>query len=218
MVAPDRQIKRRDFYRFFFLAPLYLALPAFLVSIREFRFVWVLLTVLAFALGVNFFPAFQFHYIAAVTCLFILMSVKGLEQLSRLAGGEAARLIVFLCAAHFLFWYGLHVFDTSEISLAMRPYQTWDAINHGNPERRILVNQHLAQTPGKNLVFVRYWPQHIFQEEWVYNEADISGARVIWARDLGPEENEKLLGYYPDRTAWLLQPDFRPPKLTPYRP
>src|SRR6266853_3273931 len=212
----ERLEYRVRFYRFFFLAPLYLALPAFLMSIREFRFVWVLLTVLAFALGVNFFPAFQSHYIAAVTCLFILMSVKGLEQLSRLAGGEAARLIVFLCAAHSLFWYGLHVFDTSEISLAMRPYQTWDAINHGNPERRILVNQQLAQISGKNLVFVRYWPQHIFQEEWVYNEADIGGARVIWARDLGPEENEKLLGYYPDRTAWLLQPDFRPPKLTPY--
>ncbi len=74
----------------------------------------------------------------------------------------------------------------------------------------------MAQIPGKNLVFVRYWPQHIFQEEWVYNEADISGARVIWARDLGQEENEKLLSYYPDRTAWLLEPDFRPPRLTPY--
>ncbi len=197
----ERLEYRVRFYRFFFLAPLYLALPAFLVFIREFRFVWVLLTVLAFALGVNFFPAFQSHYIAAVTCLFILMSVKGLEQLSRLAGGEAARLIVFFCAAHFLFWYGLHVFDTAEISLAMRPYETWDAINHGNPERRILVNQQLAQVPGKNLVFVHYWPQHIFQEEWVYNEADISGARVIWARDLGPAENEKLLGYYPHGLA-----------------
>ncbi len=120
----ERLEYRVRYYRFFFLAPLYVALLAFLVSIREFRFVWVLLTLLAFALGVNFFPAFQFHYIAAVTCLFILMSVKGLEQLSRLASGEAARLIVFLCAAHFLFWYGLHVFDTSEISLAMRPYET----------------------------------------------------------------------------------------------
>ena len=214
----ERLEYRVRYYRFFFLAPLYVALLAFLVSIREFRFVWVLLTLLAFAMGVNFFPAFQFHYIAAVTCLFILMSVKGLEQLSRLASGEAARLIVFLCAAHFLFWYGLHLFDTSEISLAMRPYETWDAINHGNPERRILVNQQMAQIPGKNLVFVRYWPQHIFQEEWVYNEADISAARVIWARDLGPAENEKLIGYYPDRAAWLLEPDFRPPRLTPYVP
>ena len=213
----ERLEYRVRYYRFFFLPPLYLALLAFLVSIREYRNVWVLLTLLAFALGVNLFPAFQFHYIAAVTCLFILIGVKGLERLSRIAGGEAATLIVFFCFAHFLFWYGLHLFDTQEISLAMRPYESWDAINHANPEQRILVNRQLAQIPGKNLVFVRYWPQHIFQDEWVYNEADIDGARIVWARDLGPLENSKLLELYFDRTTWLLEPDFRPPRLTPYR-
>src|SRR2546426_5939479 len=118
----ERLEYRVRFYRFFFLAPLYLALPAFLVFIREFRFVWVLLTVLAFALGVNFFPAFQSHYIAAVTCLFILMSVKGLEQLSRLAGGEAAPLVVFFFAPHFLFLCGLPVFDPGGNSLGVRAH------------------------------------------------------------------------------------------------
>jgi hypothetical protein len=66
------------------------------------------------------------------------------------------------------------------------------------------------------LVFVRYWPRHIFQDEWIYNAADIDGARVVWARDLGGAEDEKLRRYYPDRTAWLLEPDARPPKLTSY--
>ena len=64
---------------------------------------------------------------------------------------------------------------------------------------------------GKLLVVVRYWPQHIFQDEWVYNRADIDGARVVWARDLGAAENEKLRRYYPDRSVWLLEPDARPP-------
>jgi hypothetical protein len=210
----ERLEYRVRYYRFFFLAPLYLALVVFLVTIREFRFVWVALTLPLFSLGVNFFPAFQLHYIAAVTCLFVLVSVTGLERIGR----PAAHLIVFLCVAHFLFWYGLHVFDDAEVSMSMRPYETWDAINHGNPERRIYVNRQLAAIPGKLLVFVRYYPQHIFQDEWVYNAADIDGARIVWARDLGEAEDEKLRSYYPGRAVWLLEPDFRPPRLTPAPP
>ena len=207
---------RVRYYRFFFLAPLYVALPFFFGALREFRYLWVVVTLLLFALGVNFFPAFQFHYVAAVTCLFMLASVTGLRRLSRVSA-DAARVTVFLCAAHFCFWYGLHFFDDAEVSMSMRRYETWDAINHKNPERRIEVNRQLAQASGKQLVFVRYWQQHVFQDEWVYNEADIDRARTVWARDLGAADNEQLRRYYPDRTAWLLEPDARPPKLSPYK-
>jgi len=100
----------------------------------------------------------------------------------------------------------------------MRQYETWNAIDHGDPGGRAAVQQQLERAPGKHLVFVRYWPQHIFQREWVYNAADIDGARIVWARDLGAAEDEKLRHYYPDRTVWLLEPDARPPKLTPCDP
>jgi hypothetical protein len=66
-------------------------------------------------------------------------------------------------------------------------------------------------------VLVRYWPQHRFQE-WIQNAADIDRARVVWALDRGPAENETLRHYYPDRTVWLLEPDAHPPKLAPYQP
>jgi hypothetical protein len=215
---------RVRYYRFFFLAPLYLVLPIFLATIREYRSIWVVVTLAAFALGVNFFPAFQFHYVAAVACLFVLMSVIGLDHLSRFcirgwrAGQEAAVLIVFLCVVQFAFWFTLHIFDSQEFSTAARQYESWDAINHRNPERRIAINQQLAQLPGKLLVFVRYWPQHIFQEEWVFNGSDIDGSRIVWACDLGADEDEKLRHYYPDRAAWILEPEARPPKLSPYQP
>ncbi len=65
------------------------------------------------------------------------------------------------------------------------------------------------------MIFVRYGAAHTF-EEWVYNSADIDSQRVIFARDLG-EENQKLIAYYPGRTLWLLQPDIHPPKLTAYK-
>jgi hypothetical protein len=114
-------------------------------------------------------------------------------------------------------WYGLHLFERSGISQALLPYETWDAINHQNPQRRIFVNRELEKIPGQLLVFVHYnYPQHPFQDEWVYNRADIDGARIVWARDLGREEDEKLLQYYPNRKPLVLEPDVRPPQLSDY--
>jgi hypothetical protein len=218
----DRWASRVRFYRFFLLPPLYLALPFFLLLLGEYQSLWVLVSILLFSLGTNIYPYFYSHYVAAIACLFVLWSVKGLERLSQIkirgvaSGQDAARIILFLCAAHFLFWYGLHASRDEELSSAMAQYETWDAINHGDPEGRIAINQRLSQAPGRQLVFVRYWPQHTF-EEWVHNSADIDAARVVWARDLGDAENQTLLHYYSGRTAWLLEPDFHPPKLTPYR-
>ena len=217
-----RLFERVRFYRFFFLPPLYLALPFFLPRLREIRFASVAVAPLIFALGANFYPYFYPHYIAAVTCVCVLMSVVGLERLSQLtirgrqAGMDAAVLILFLCGAHFLFWYGLHVFDNAEFSVALRQFETWDLINHDDPEGRIAIHRQLSQAAGKQLVFVRYWPKHLF-EEWVHNDADIDASRIVWARDLGAAEDDKLRRYYPDRTVWLLEPDARPPRLTPYQ-
>jgi hypothetical protein len=217
-----RLIARVRFYRFFFLPPLYLALPFFLPSLRQWRFAWVALALAAFSLGTNFYPYFYPHYIAAATCLFVLVGVVGLERIGRAtirgyaAGREAAQLIVLLCAAQFLFWYGFHLFANSNASVAMLPFDAWDDVNHGDPNGRIAVGERLAAA-GKQLVFVRYWPQHRFQE-WVQNAADIDRAQVVWALDRGAAENDKLRHYYPDRTDWLLEPDAHPPKLAPYQP
>jgi hypothetical protein len=186
------------------MPPLYLTLPFFFAALRDPRFVWAVVFPVILALGINFFPAFQYHYMAAVTCFFVLIGVTGLQQLSRFSP-LAAGVVILLCIAQFAFEYGLHVFSNDPWSLALR-----------NPERRVAVNNQLARAPGKQLVFVRYWPRHIFQDEWVYNAADIDGARVVWARDLGAVEDEKLRQHYPDRTVWLLEPDARPPRLTPY--
>ena len=213
----ERLAFRARFYRFFFLTPLYVALPLFLVSLSESRFIRVVASLLIFALGSNFYPYFYPHYIAAITCLLLLVGVTALDRLGRLPMGRTvASVIVLLCAAHFLFWYGLQSFGGEEIRTAMRPYETWDVLNSGDPEGRIAINDRLAQAPGKQLVFVRYWPQHRFHE-WIRNEADIDRARVVWAGDLGSVENEQLRRYYPDRTAWLAEPDAHPPKLTPYQ-
>ena len=57
-------------------------------------------------------------------------------------------IIFFVCVAHFLFWYGVHVFDDGEMATALRPYETWNNINHTNPERRIAISRQLAKRPA----------------------------------------------------------------------
>ncbi len=218
----ERLLYRARFYRFFFLPPLYLALPFFLPALRNWRFVWVAAALALFALGTNLYPYFYPHYVAAATCLFLLVSVTALERLSRIvigrypAGAEAAQLLLLLCAAQFLFWFGFHLFGNSNASIAILQYDSWDDVNHGDPEGRIAVRDQLAQASGKQLVFVRYWPRHRFKE-WVRNDADIDAARVVWALDRGAAENQKLRRYYPDRKDWLLEPDAHPPRLSPYQ-
>jgi len=204
-----RLFSRIRFFRFFFLPPLYIALLFFVPALRERRYLWAAASVAIFALGSNIYPYYYPHYIAAVTCLLVLFSVEGLRRL----GGDAMRIVALLSLAHFTFWYAIHLFGDETLFIATGPYESWDFINFGDSEGRILINRQLAAAPGKQLVFVRFGPRHLLRE-WERNDADIDSSHVVWALDLGEEEDAKLMKYYPDRRVWIVEPDATPPKLT----
>jgi len=130
-------------------------------------------------------------------------------------GQETVALILILCLAHFVFWYGVQLSGNQNLLIALSAEESWDSINYGDAEGRIAINDRLAKAEGKQLVFVRYWPQH-GAHEWIQNRADIDQSRVVWAIDLGPGDDDTLRRYYPDRQAWLLEPDAHPPRLVPY--
>jgi hypothetical protein len=86
---------------------------------------------------------------------------------------------------------------------------------HAGLGREPLVRE-LEAMPRDHLVFVRYAEGHDASREWVYNEADIDGARVVWAREVGREEDTALVRYFAGRMVWLLEPDADPPRLFRY--
>jgi len=94
--------------------------------------------------------------------------------------------------------------------------RTWCSQDEQNLERARILKE-LEHTPGDHLVIVRYFPGHdIILNEWVFNNSDIDSSKVVWARDMGPQQNEELLRYFSARHVWLAEPDAKPVKLTPY--
>jgi hypothetical protein len=148
---------------------------------------------------------FQPHYAAPATCLFFVLAVQGLRQLrlwrwhGKAVGEALVRSLPVACACLLVFVL---------VAMGQGDPQAWYR------QRERLIDD-LRQTDGQHLVIVRYRPEHSPHEEWVFNEADIDGAKVIWARDMG-EWNRELIDYYPQRQAWVLEPDERTPTLRSY--
>lgn len=83
---------------------------------------------------------------------------------------------------------------------------------------RAHVERELMARDGMQVVFVRYSPEHDPGLEWVYNGADIDGSKLVWARDLGPEQDKQLIDYYQGRHFWILNADSPHPEPVPYEP
>ena len=70
----------------------------------------------------------------------------------------------------------------------------------------LLLVQQLEATPGKHLVIVHYAPELFADHEWVYNDADIDGSKIVWAREKPTPEaygSEDGLGELSARTSKL---------------
>jgi hypothetical protein len=153
---------------------------------------------------------FNIHYVAPIVPVILAVVVQGMRHMctwqwaGRPAGLFLARSIVVMSV--------LMIPMQVQILAAPPEPGTWAAIG---PERAAVEAQ-LKSLPGGQLVLVRYEPQHPPLWDWVYNGADIDHAKVVWARDMGNDENEELLRYYNDRRVWLLDADAIPPQVSPY--
>jgi hypothetical protein len=70
---------------------------------------------------------------------------------------------------------------------------------------RAQIEQSLKAEGGRHLVLVTYAEDHSIHDEWIYNQADIATAPVVWARPINRDGQERLERFFPDRTIWLIR-------------
>jgi len=191
-----------------------------------------------------FFVKYAFpHYFAPTACLVLFLQVEALRRLWNWRGDQALgatpRRAERRRAAResaksrgpVYSWRGFVMLLPAAclimIVLRVAPRMNdWDddahdsdfgaLLTHDWSLRRAELERWLEQQPAPQLVFVRYFPTHDVNDEWVWNRADLVHSKVVWARDLGSDHNRLLLQQMPDRTVWSLLADVPEPRLVSY--
>ncbi len=151
------------------------------------------------------------HYLAPATALLFLILVQCARHLARwrLKENRAGLTLVRVVPLVLLTMIVLRLTAILAHARVEHPYPV------GNLDRaRILYR--LQHSPDEHLVIIHYSDHHPLGTEWVYNDADIDAAKVVWARDMGENKNRELLNYFSQRTVWLLEPDRFPCGLVRY--
>jgi hypothetical protein len=187
---------------------------------RRIRF--LVLSVLLMIAGVLIEVFMIPHYLACFTAVFYAIGLQSMRHLriwrpnGKPVGAMLVRLAVTLCVV----LAALKVFEGPlNLTPGEWPAANWSLMWYGPGHfgtKRAQMEARLEQPQGKQLVIVRYGPEHNPSNEWVYNAADIENSKVIWAREMSAAENLDLIRYYKDRTVWLVQPDMDPPNVSPY--
>ncbi len=163
------------------------------------------------------------HYSAPITCailglvLIAMRHIRPWQWREKPVGRFITRAVPAICVLLFVLRAGASVTHWPPVSKWPPGFTpTWCSTTPMNLNRAAVAAK-IRQFPGRQLAIVHYSPHHdILYNEWVYNRADIDSAKVVWARDMGPEKNEELIKFFKNRHVWLVDADDDPPKLLPY--
>jgi len=189
-----------------------LTIPLLLLpwTFRDRRMRFPLLAGTLFLVGIMIETWASPHYLAAATGLLYLVLMQCLRHLrlwhrrGQPYGAAIVRAIPLVCCA-------MIILRVSAVAAGAHIEPDWP---RGNLARSAILHR-LESSPGKHLVIVSYEPDHDLDMEWVYNAANIDGAKVVWTRDMGVRDNTELLQYFHDRRTWRLNPDQSPLRLEP---
>ena len=206
-----------------FVAPVFMIPFLALPNLRRDRRVLLpSITVASFIFLLNFEANPQPHYAAPVLGLLCLLGVRATAYLrcwkeeGKPTGQALVRALALICPVALM----LCVTNMGLGSAQDAPFEYYDRCLEGYLQHpvgnRQTIQTELEHQGGRHLVFVRYSADHDVGQEWVYNRADVDNAKVIWAREMTPERNRRLIDYFRDRDVWLLEPDLKTVALKPH--
>ena len=83
--------------------------------------------------------------------------------------------------------------------------------------RRQAIVERLTEAGGQHLVLVRYTASHNVHHDWVYNAADPTRSRIVWARHENGRWVSELRSHYASgRSVWEIEADDPVATLTPF--
>ncbi len=158
------------------------------------------------------------HYAAPMTGLIVALVLVAMRQLRgwQWRGKPAGLFLVRAIPLIGMVMVLLRV-EAAPLHLPLPPVASFTWCTPAKSDYgRASVARRLDTYPGRHLVLVRYKTGHDEGFEWAYNDADIDGSKVVWARDMGAARNQELLDYFRDRRIWYVDADDHPPQLIPY--
>jgi hypothetical protein len=205
----------QEYWRFFVGPMLTIPLLCFGAVWRSGRLRLLIIGLACAAAAVLFEGAAMAHYISPATGAIVAVLIKCLRRLRvwKYRGRRTGLLLARAVPVLLVVVLGLRI-AAENFGLPYTQhlnYQSWCCQVKGN-YAKVRAIAYLNSQPGKHLVIVtpKNDPNNLLQ--WIYNDADIDGSRIVWARDMGAEETTKLKEFFRDRTVWRLNPNLIDPR------
>ena len=208
----------QEYWRFFIGPALTIPLLFFGAVWRSGRLRLLIISLACAAAAVLFEGAAMAHYIAPATGAIVAILIECWRRLRawKYEGRRTGLLLARLVPVLMVMVLGLRIAaENAGLPYTQHlNYQSWCCQVKGN-YAKVRAIAYLTTQPGKHLVIVtpKDDPNNLLQ--WIYNDADIDSSRIVWARDLGAEENTRLKEYFRGRTVWRLDPNVADPRPLP---
>ena len=151
------------------------------------------------------------HYAAPFTAMIMACALLSMRRLRGLQwfGGPAGRFLCRAIPVACLLMLGVRALAAP---LHIRTGPEWPPTWYNAVDKKIPrtdVETMLKALPGQHLVIVNYLARGTttMPHEWVYNDADIDAAKIVWAWDMGPAKDQELIDYFKGRRVWRVNSD-----------